>query len=378
MSDRNKHTLGRSLRLAVAASVPLFHASAGSAGSGVELIASHEHEEALDLQKEFIFEIPDKVGIVEGSLLSASVEFGWLRSDGETVRCVYQNRAPGFWKRLFLILRGKTQSGETLALDACSHGLSARSTVTARHVHLRVDAFALPLKAKVVFFPTPVPGADPVRPETPPVNLAEVISKEFVEQCLNPDNASIKNFLATPYFHKNSCVEADKYLATQEEIILNEHWSFYEPDFIERPPCYDPREILRRIVFDESLFDCSRWEKLPDDPEATEKDFNGIFRFLKYRNIKKFQCNMCVITSLEGIEHLTSLTELWVAVNRIRDLSPLKSLRNLEHLQIGGNPIEDGTPLLEIPSLKQVNANGTNIAESEIRALRKKGVDIHH
>ncbi len=51
------------------------------------------------------------------------------------------------------------------------------------------------------------------------------------------------------------------------------------------------------------------------------------------------------IRSLIGLEHAINLTDLWLDVNQISDLTPLANLTQLKTLDCGENLISDLTPL---------------------------------
>lgn len=64
------------------------------------------------------------------------------------------------------------------------------------------------------------------------------------------------------------------------------------------------------------------------------------------------------IRSLRGIEHFTSLRELYVHYNEISDLRPLARLTNLVTLSLSNNQVSDITPLLGLTNLREVRLGG--------------------
>ncbi len=77
------------------------------------------------------------------------------------------------------------------------------------------------------------------------------------------------------------------------------------------------------------------------------------------------------VDSLEGIENVTGLKELYVTNGTLTDLSPLASLTNLEVLVIRNMPVTDLTPLYGIMSLKTVNIVDTEVTAEAAEAFQK-------
>ena len=78
------------------------------------------------------------------------------------------------------------------------------------------------------------------------------------------------------------------------------------------------------------------------------------------------------ITSLDGIEHATSLELLHLSGNRISDISPLADLPFLNILSLDGNPIGDFGPLVEMERLFYLALDNTSLRE--VPPLPKRGM----
>jgi len=76
------------------------------------------------------------------------------------------------------------------------------------------------------------------------------------------------------------------------------------------------------------------------------------------------------LTSLEGIQSLVFLEELWFAGNQVQDLSPLKTLTNLEFLWASENRVSDLRPLEGLKNLTRLWITDNEIRDlSPLRAL---------
>ncbi|HHU60795.1 MAG TPA: leucine-rich repeat domain-containing protein [Natronincola sp.] len=94
----------------------------------------------------------------------------------------------------------------------------------------------------------------------------------------------------------------------------------------------------------------------PTEP-ITKGDVSSIDSFVAFgKNIEK----------LDGIEHLTGMSSLYVWFNNIKDLSPLAGLVNLYELSLRDNNIEDISPLAGLVSLKKLVLVENNISDIDI------------
>jgi internalin A len=84
-------------------------------------------------------------------------------------------------------------------------------------------------------------------------------------------------------------------------------------------------------------------------------------------NITELALNFKGLTSLEGIQHFTSLQTLYLAGNGITDLTPLQSLRNLQYLDISNNAITDLGPLTKLSNLQGLDFSYNQL--TDIQAL---------
>ena len=78
------------------------------------------------------------------------------------------------------------------------------------------------------------------------------------------------------------------------------------------------------------------------------------------------------ITSLEGIEHLKNLEQLYLDDNKISDISPLLNLTKLEYVVITGNDIKDYKNLEDLVSLELVRDHDDFSIETEVLELVNK------
>jgi len=69
------------------------------------------------------------------------------------------------------------------------------------------------------------------------------------------------------------------------------------------------------------------------------------------------------ISELTGLEHCTSLTDLYLWVNQISDISPLAGLTSLQLLWLNGNQISDISPLANLTSLTDLSLGGNQISD---------------
>ena len=86
------------------------------------------------------------------------------------------------------------------------------------------------------------------------------------------------------------------------------------------------------------------------------------------------------ITSLMGIQNLTSLRDLDLSFNSITDISALSGLTSLRGLGLNGNPnLTDIQPLLDNTGFgagAAVNLQSTSVSCTDVAALQAKGVTV--
>ena len=70
------------------------------------------------------------------------------------------------------------------------------------------------------------------------------------------------------------------------------------------------------------------------------------------------------ISSIQGLEYATNLTELELEDNYISDLSPLSDLTNLTHLYLGFNEIGDISPLARLTNLTHLELYHNEISDT--------------
>jgi Leucine-rich repeat (LRR) protein len=117
---------------------------------------------------------------------------------------------------------------------------------------------------------------------------------------------------------------------------------------------------------DEALDACLRRNSASlDDPEA----------------IVELHCVAASISSLDGIESLSSLESLELAENSVEDLTPLASLTRLRVLGLAGNRVTDLQALANLPRLNFLNLGRdpltpAALADLEPLADQLRGLDL--
>ena len=88
---------------------------------------------------------------------------------------------------------------------------------------------------------------------------------------------------------------------------------------------------------------------------------------------------------MAGLEHLTSLWQLYLGNEHIEDLTPLAGLTNLHFLDIENNRIEDLAPLTANPGLGEddtVRLKNNPLTDQalneQIPTLEARGVTVHY
>lgn len=89
-------------------------------------------------------------------------------------------------------------------------------------------------------------------------------------------------------------------------------------------------------------------------------------------DLKSLDCRNRQITSLEGIQALNKLDQLYLNRNKISDVRPLIALVNLKRLQLDNNPILSIEPLRRLTRLEELSLGKTRI--SNVDAL----AELHH
>ena len=146
----------------------------------------------------------------------------------------------------------------------------------------------------------------------------------------------------------------------------------------------------------------------------------GSINVIQLETITRLDANSSGIISLDGVEKLSGLRELYLSnneltdlsslrgleklrildlsSNKIRDLSPLAKLSNLTHLNIDDNQVENIDPLkssyalevltldynnvtnvdrlLNLPALESVELSGNELTTQTINLLRDRGVQV--
>lgn len=80
-------------------------------------------------------------------------------------------------------------------------------------------------------------------------------------------------------------------------------------------------------------------------------------------NIEILMANNKYITTLNGLENLRNLTDLYLSDNQINDLTPLIGLRRLENLDLNNNQIRDLSSLIGLRSLDMLRLSNNQISD---------------
>jgi len=97
--------------------------------------------------------------------------------------------------------------------------------------------------------------------------------------------------------------------------------------------------------------------------EITAGDLSALTEFTAYK---------AGIIGLSGLEYCTSLVELDLSENYIRDLAPLSGLTALEVLRLGENYIQDVSPLASLANLRVLDLSTNDIQSIEPLEQMKK------
>ena len=92
-------------------------------------------------------------------------------------------------------------------------------------------------------------------------------------------------------------------------------------------------------------------------PQSEDLSFDDL------ASLKSLDARGLGITSLDGLEAATALTNLVLDANSVQDLSPLAHLANLNRLQIASNGIEDVSQLASLVSLTHLDLDGNPIGD---------------
>ncbi|MDD2586512.1 MAG: DUF3048 domain-containing protein [Syntrophomonadaceae bacterium] len=86
------------------------------------------------------------------------------------------------------------------------------------------------------------------------------------------------------------------------------------------------------------------------------------------------------ISNLEGIQHLSNITSLYLGGNQIEDLSPLSNLLHLRDLNINNNRIKKLTPLEQLTNINQLYLSYNQISniESLSNLLELKRISLNN
>ena len=90
------------------------------------------------------------------------------------------------------------------------------------------------------------------------------------------------------------------------------------------------------------------------------------------KKVKEIVLRSCLVSSMQGVETLTTLTKLELYDNQLERISHLENLQMLTILDISFNSIRDMSPVAELPLLEELY-----IAQNKLRKI--SGLDnLHH
>lgn len=90
-----------------------------------------------------------------------------------------------------------------------------------------------------------------------------------------------------------------------------------------------------------------------------------------YRNLESVSLPSCDMKSMEGVEKLTSLRELWVNNNEITDIDQVRGLTGLTSFSCDGNPVADYSPIRELVNLEHLGIGHNGASYTDLSPLCK-------
>ncbi|EPN3919149.1 leucine-rich repeat domain-containing protein [Listeria monocytogenes] len=113
-------------------------------------------------------------------------------------------------------------------------------------------------------------------------------------------------------------------------------------------------------------------EKEDVTDEVTQTDLDSI---------TQLSAKSAGITTIEGMQYLTNLSELELTDNQITDVSPLANLTKITELGLSGNPLKDVSALAGLKSLKMLHLIYTDITDvtslAGLTNLQELNLDIN-
>ena len=88
-----------------------------------------------------------------------------------------------------------------------------------------------------------------------------------------------------------------------------------------------------------------------------------------FENLESVSLFRCGVQSLDGVERLTSLKELWVRDNEISDIGPVSELTGLVNFSCAGNPVSDYSPVSKLTDLEELQIGDNGFSYTDIGAL---------
>jgi len=116
-------------------------------------------------------------------------------------------------------------------------------------------------------------------------------------------------------------------------------------------------------------FDTDPMVSIPDTnlraamESALNKDSGEVILRSELAGLTTLRANNSGISNLTGLEHATSLTQLFLGRNSISDISAISALSGLTNLNLSLNSISDLTPLSDLTALERLQLRGTDILD---------------
>ncbi|MBE6857329.1 MAG: leucine-rich repeat domain-containing protein [Ruminococcus sp.] len=97
---------------------------------------------------------------------------------------------------------------------------------------------------------------------------------------------------------------------------------------------------------------------------------------LEYVESRFLENDVSYINDISDIKNLVNLEKLYIKGENITDISALKYCTKLKTIDLYGTNAVDYSVLLELPELKSLSIDKGVLTESEIKALKEKGVEV--
>jgi len=133
---------------------------------------------------------------------------------------------------------------------------------------------------------------------------------------------------------------------------------------------------VRKII----RFKCPNLEKAVRQADGFTGASQGEIYDLDVQQIKVLKAESSFITSLEGIENLSSLVRLSFPGNYVSDITPLKELKQLSSLDLSRNQVSDITPITGLTQLDYLDFSSNKVSDiTSLKELKQlSSLDLSH